>query len=315
MKPTVVLTADFPAIARQMLAGEYDIVTHPTEHERSEDDLITILSEADAAITLLSDPITRAVLESNPTLRIVANFAVGYNNIDVDAARELGVRVTNTPGVLTEATADLTMALLLAVTRRIVEADDEIRTTRRCEWEPLKLLGMSLQGRTLGIVGMGRIGGAVARRAHAFGMEIVYTSRSERQPDVRARAVELHELLATSDVVSLHVPLSSETRRLIDSKALASMKRGAYLVNTSRGALVDEGALCDALLSDHLRGAALDVYEFEPVIDPRLFKMRNVVLAPHIGSATDEARSAMARIAATEIRRFFAGLPPIHGVV
>lgn len=315
MKSTIVLTADFPTVAREILAGEFDVVTHPTEQERTEDDLITILSEADGAITLLSDPITKRVLQETPNLRIVANFAVGYNNIDIDAARELGVRITNTPGVLTEATADLTMALLLATTRRIVEGDDEVRTKRRCEWEPLKLLGMALHGRTLGIVGMGRIGEAVARRAAAFGMDIVYTSQSDRTDATPGTRVALEDLLAESDVVSLHLPLSDSTRHLIDARTLARMKPGSYLVNTARGALVDENALCDAVDSGHLAGAALDVFEHEPDINPRLLKLPNVVLAPHIGSATVEARSAMARIAATEIRRFFARLPAIHPVV
>jgi glyoxylate reductase len=305
MKYTVVLTAQFPPLAREILAGTFDVVEHPTEQARSEDDMITILAEADAAITLLSDPITRRVLSSNPNLRIVANFAVGYNNVDVAAARDLGVTITNTPGVLTEATADLTMALILAVTRRIVEGEEEVRRTGVCEWKPTKLLGMSLQGRQLGVIGMGRIGSAVATRARAFGMEVTGVRRGE----------SLETLLSTSDVISLHVPLSADTRHMIDRAALARMKPGAYLVNTSRGALIDEEALCDALASGHLRGAALDVYENEPVVNPRLLGMRNVVLVPHIGSATEEARNAMARIAATNVFRFLNGEPPLHVVV
>ena len=305
MKYTVVLTAAFPKIARELLAGELGVIEHPTEHERSEDDMITILAEADAAITLLQDPVTRRVLESNPNLRIVSNFAVGYNNVDVDAARELGITVTNTPGVLTEATADLTMALLLAITRRVVEGDAELRTLQRCDWEPLKLLGASLQGKRLGIIGLGRIGSAVATRARAFGMEIIGVHRGE----------SLDDLLATSDIISVHAPLSRETQHLIDAAALAKMKRGAYLINTARGALVDEDALCDALDSGQLRGAALDVYEHEPQINPRLLAMKNVVLVPHIGSATEEARNAMARIAATNVLLFLRGREPLHRVI
>lgn len=305
MKYTVVLTAAFPAVAREILAGDFDVVEHPTEQARTEEEVITILSEADAAITSLSDPVTRRVLESNPNLRIVANFAVGYNNIDIEAARELGVTVTNTPGVLTEATADLTMALILAVTRRIVEGDEEVRRTGRCEWAPLKLLGASLQGKRLGIIGMGRIGSAVAERARAFGMDVIGVRRGE----------PIDELLATSDIVSLHIPLTRETHHLIGRPALARMKPGSYLINTSRGAVVDEEALCDALDGGPLRGAALDVYEFEPAVHPRLLRMRNTVIVPHIGSATEEARNAMARIAATEVRRALTGLPPVHRVV
>jgi glyoxylate reductase len=305
MKFTVVLTAKFPEIARDLLAAHFDVVEHPTENERTEDDMITLLADADAAITLLTDPITRRVLEENPNLRCVSNFAVGYNNVDIEAARELGVTVTNTPGVLTEATADLTMALLLAVTRRILEGAEEIRMRQRCDWDPLKLRGASLQGKRLGIIGMGRIGTAVATRARGFGMEILSAGRGD----------DLDELLRTSDIVSLHVPLSAATHHLIDAQALATMKRGSYLINTSRGALIDEAALCESLESGHLAGAALDVFEHEPSIHPRLLQMTNVVLVPHIGSATTEARDAMARIAATNVLLFLRGQAPLHRVV
>jgi glyoxylate reductase len=206
--------------------------------------------------------------------------------------------------VLTEATADLTMALMLAVMRRIVEGDDEIRERARCEWEPLKLLGASLQGKRLGIIGMGRIGTAVAQRARAFGMEILGVRRGEA----------LDALLTTSDVVSIHAPLSRETHHLIDAAALAKMKPGAYLINTARGALVDEDALCDALEHGPLGGAGLDVYELEPEVNPRLLRMKNAVILPHIGSATVEARNAMARIAATNVLLFLQGNEPLHRV-
>jgi glyoxylate reductase len=305
MKYTVVLTAAFPALATSILAPHFDVVAHPTEHGRTEDDMITLLAEADAAIVLLTDPITRRVLEANPNLRIVSNFAVGYNNVDIEAARELGVTVTNTPGVLTEATADLTMALILALTRRIVEGDREIRETGRCEWEPLKLLGASLQGKRLGIIGMGRIGTAVATRARAFGMDVT----GARSGD------SLDGLICTSDVISLHAPLSDATHHIIDAGALARMKPGAYVVNTARGPLVDEEALCDALESGRLGGAALDVYEHEPEVSERLRRMDNVVLAPHIGSATEEARNAMARIAATNVLQVMQGGQPLFRVV
>ncbi len=325
MKYTVVLSADFPRIATELLAPHFDVVGHPTEHGRSEEDMITILAEADAAITLLSDPITRNVLEASPNLRCVSNFAVGYDNIDVEAARELGVVVTNTPGVLTEATADLTLALILAVTRRIVEGDDAVRTEGRVEWKPLELLGASLQGKRLGIIGMGRIGNAVATRARAFGMEVVGVTRPG-SAEVRTQSAEepisgfpppptLDELLATSDVVSVHAPLTRETHHILDPTALAKMKPGAYVINTARGALVDEHALCDALESGHLRGAGLDVYELEPEVNPRLLRMKNVVILPHIGSATEEARNAMARIAATNVLLFLRGKEPLHRVV
>jgi glyoxylate reductase len=300
VKPVVVLTAQYPAIVREILAGLCDFVEHPSEQGRSVDDMITILSEADAAITLLSDPLTRNVLEANPGLHMIANYAVGYNNVDIEAARELGVIVTNTPGVLTEATADLTMGLILAVMRRIVEGDREVRTTGRCVWEPPHLLGSGLTGKRLGIIGMGRIGNAVMTRAQAFGMEVTGVRRGD----------SLDELLATSDVLSIHAPLTAENHHLMNASTIRAMKRGAFLINTARGKLVDEAALCDALDDGHLAGAGLDVYEDEPAVNPRLLAMPNVVLAPHIGSATTETRNAMARIAATDVALFLRGLKP-----
>ena len=305
MKPTVVLTAKYPIIVREILSGLCDFVEHPSEQGRSEEEMITILSEADAAITLLSDPLTRKVLAANRDLGMIANYAVGYNNVDVDAARELGITITNTPGVLTEATADLTMGLILALMRRIVEGDREVRTTGQCVWEPLHLLGTSLTGKRLGIIGMGRIGSAVAERARAFGMQVTGAHRGEL----------IYELLATSDVVSIHAPLTSETRHLMNPETLWAMKRGAFLINTARGALVDEVALCDALDEGQIGGAGLDVYEDEPNVNPRLLAMPNVVLAPHIGSATEETRSAMARIAATDVAMFLRGQRPLHVIV
>jgi glyoxylate reductase len=305
MKPLVVLTAKYPKIVREILSGLCELVEHPSEQGRSEEEMITILSEADAAITLLSDPLTRNVLAANRDLRMIANYAVGYNNVDVDAARELGVTITNTPGVLTESTADLTMGLILAVMRRIVEGDREVRTTGQCIWEPLHLLGTSLTGKRLGIIGMGRIGSAVAQRARAFGMTVTGTRRGE----------PIYELLATSDVVSIHAPLTSETQHLMNPETLWAMKRGAFLINTARGALVDELALCAALDEGQIGGAGLDVYEDEPNVNPRLLAMPNVVLAPHIGSATEETRSAMARIAATDVAMFLRGQRPTHVIV
>jgi glyoxylate reductase len=299
----VVITAQYPAIAREFLSRDFDVIEHPTEHSLTEDEVITLLSEADAAITLLSDPLTRRVLSANPNLRIVANYAVGFNNVNIAAARELGIVVTNTPGVLTEATADMTMALMLALMRRVVEGDDEVRRTGRCIWEPLHMLGTGLQGKRLGIIGMGRIGTAVATRARAFGMDVIGVKRG--QP--------IDELLGSSDVVSIHVPLNPATRHLMNADAFNRMKHGAFLINTSRGAVVDENALCDAL-ERHLGGAALDVYEDEPAVNPRLLPLTNVVLAPHIGSATFETRNAMAATAATDVARFLRGENPLHAV-
>jgi glyoxylate reductase len=317
MKPVVVITSDVPAIAVEILSRECEVTLHSGEGAHTEDEVITILSDADAALTTLNDPITRRVLEANPNLRVIANYAVGYNNIDVDAAREAGVVVTNTPGVLTDATADLTMALILAVTRRIVEGDRMVREGRFSGWHPLMLLGSSLQGKRLGIVGMGRIGLAVARRAHSFGMRIAYFNPAHdpvADSELGAERLLLIELLETSDVVSIHVPLTPETHHLIGPDELAQMKKGAYLVNSARGPIVDEAALAKALVSGHLGGAGLDVYENEPEVHGDLLGLDNVVLLPHLGSATVESRDAMATMAAQDILAVLHGQAPRHPV-
>lgn len=316
MKPLVVITSELPDVAVAILSRECDIVSHPGM-ARSEDEVITILSEADAAITTLNEPITRAVFEANPNLRVVANYAVGTNNIDLDAAREHGVVVTNTPGVLTDATADLTMALILAVTRRVVEGDRFLRAGNFGGWHPLMLLGTGLQQKQLGVIGFGRIGFAVAKRAHAFGMSIVYHANHDHEEAhlVDARRVGLEELLATSDVVSLHTPLTPETHHMIDAAAFAKMKPSAYLVNTARGPAVDEAALADALERGAIAGAALDVYENEPAVEPRLLTLSNVVLLPHLGSATHEARNAMAATVAKAVMAVIHGQEPPNRVV
>ncbi len=317
MKYTVVITSELPPVAMQMLAGEFDVISHSSEGVRTEEEMVTILAEADGAITLLSDPLTRRVLESNSNLRVVANYAVGYNNVDLDAARELGIAVTNTPGVLTEATADLTMALILAVTRRVAEGDAYVRRTGLVEWAPLAWLGSSLQGRQLGVIGMGRIGFATATRARAFGMSVVYSGPSARPESDRqheSRRVALDELFTTSDIVSVHCPLNEETRHLVDDAALGRTKASAFLINTSRGPIVDERALCDALENRRIAGAGLDVFENEPHVGERLRSFSNVVLLPHIGSATFETRSEMARIAASNVQAVLRGRPPFTPV-
>ncbi|HEY0788575.1 MAG TPA: D-glycerate dehydrogenase [Thermoanaerobaculia bacterium] len=318
MKQTVVITAAIPRVATAILSREFEVVAHPTEGARSEEDLITLVAEADGVITMVTDPITRRVLESNPNLRVVGNYGVGVNNVDLDAAREHGVVVTNTPESLTDATADLTIALLLAVARHLVPGDRMVRSGQFTGWDPLMLLGASLQQKRLGIVGMGRIGCGVARRALGFGMEVVYTARGRNEICEQAlavRRVELDELLATSDFVSIHAPLTPETRHMIDRDAFARMKYGAYLVNTARGPIVDEAALADALIDGRLAGAALDVYENEPAVEPRLLSLDNVVLLPHLGSATEEARDDMARTAAENVAAVLNGREPKCRVV
>jgi glyoxylate reductase len=263
---------------------------------------------ADAVVTMLHDRVDGAFLDAaGDGLRVVANVAVGYDNVDVDAARSRGVTVTNTPGVLTDATADLAIALLLAVTRRMGEGERLIRSREPWAWSIDFMLGRGLRGKTLGVVGFGAIGRAVAARARAFGLEVVYTQRS---PGEEPGQVSLGELLEHAHVVSLHCPLTPETRHLIDADALARMRDDAYLINTARGPVVDEAALAAALRDGVIAGAGLDVFEREPEVHPDLVALENVVLIPHLGSATVETRTAMAELAAANVVAVLAGDAP-----
>ncbi len=276
------------------------------------------LADADVAVTLLTDSVDGAFLHAAPQLRMVANVAVGYNNVDVGACTARGVTVTNTPGVLTDATADLAMGLLLMVTRRLGEGERLVRSETPWKWGMFMMLGTGLQGRRLGIVGMGGIGEAMATRARAFGMEIVYHNRTavdagtEKRLD--ASLVSLDELLTTSGVVSLHCPYSEATHHLIDSAALGAMRSDAFLINTARGPIVDEAALVTALRNGTIAGAGLDVFENEPDVHPGLVELDNAVLVPHLGSATVEARSAMADLAANNVVAVLRGEPPLTPV-
>ena len=263
-------------------------------------------------------PVDAALLDAaGPGLRVVANFAVGYDNVDVTACEQRGVVVTNTPDVLTNATAELTVALMLATARRLGEGERLVRAGGWTGWEPGQLLGRELSGATVGIVGLGRIGTRVAQLLQGFEVELLYTARS-RRPDAErrlgARHAGLDDLLARSDFVTLHVPLSPATRHLIDRRRLEQMKRGAILVNTARGGLVDAGALAGAIGEGHLGGAGLDVYEQEPRVPPALAELEQVVLAPHIGSATATARDAMARLVADNVIAVLEGRAPLTPV-
>ena len=276
------------------------------------------LATADAAVTLLTDRVDAAFLDAAPRLRIVANVAVGYNNIDVEACRERGVVVTNTPGVLTDATADLAMALILMTTRRLGEGERLIRSGSAWQWGMFMMLGTGVQQRRLGIIGMGGIGTALARRARAFGMTIAYHNRSPISAEVAgeldAECLDLDELLATSDIVSLNCPYSEATHHLIDGRALRMMRDDAVLINTARGPVVDEAALVNALREGFIGAAGLDVYENEPEVHPGLLTLDNVVLLPHLGSATVETRTAMAQLAARNVVEVLAGRAPLSAV-
>jgi glyoxylate reductase len=275
--------------------------------------------DVEAIIPLVSQRVGAVELARLPALRVVANYGVGYDNIDLEAASVRGIVVTNTPDVLTDATADLAMALLLAAARRLREGLDLARSGDWDGWHPTQLLGMGLQGRVLGILGAGRIGAATARRAAAFGMEIVYWNRSASpalESETGARRVgNLDSLLAGADVVSVHLPLTTETHGLLDGVRLETMRPGSILVNTARGAIVDQGALAEALLSGHLGAAGLDVFVSEPDIPAELRTLPNCVVLPHLGSATREARQAMWDLAAANARAVLGGGEPITPVL
>ena len=313
-KPTVLLTRRIPSSAFARLEDACDVDLNDRDSDLTADEFRTRIRGKQGVITLLTNIVNGDLLDAaGPQLKVVANIAVGYNNIDVAAARHRGVVVTNTPDVLTEASADLTWALILGITRRIVEGDRQIRAGQWKGWALDHMLGSELGGKQLGIVGMGRIGRAVAARASVFGMRVAYMSRSQQRIP-GAEAMPLDRLLATSDVVSLHCPLTHDTKHLIDQAALARMKRSAYLINTSRGPVVDEKALAWALKNRIISGAALDVYEEEPKVHPDLLTLENVVLAPHLGSATTETRTAMADLAVRNAIAVLSGQPPLTPV-
>jgi glyoxylate reductase len=291
--PRIVVTRGLPepALAALRESGA-DVRVSEEDRALAPEELHAAVRGADAVVVMLHDRVDDAFLDAaGEQLRVVANVAVGYDNVDVEAVRRRGVRFTNTPGVLTDATADLAIALMLAVTRRLGEGERLLRSRTPWAWAIDFMLGRGLRGKTLGIVGYGEIGRAVADRARAFGMEVIYTRRS-------AGGVELPELLERSHVVSLHCPLTDETRHLIDAARLRQMKPSAYLVNTTRGPVVDEGALAEALRDGVIAGAGLDVFEQEPEVHPDLLELENVTLIPHLGSATIETRTAMAVLAA-----------------
>ncbi len=307
--PVVVARGPIPEGAYAPLEGLADLRLLDAAAPRAA--LVAALPEARGLISFLTDRIDAALLDAAPRLAVVANYAVGVNNVDLAAAAARGVWVTNTPGVLTEATAELAVGLMIMLARRLGEGERELRAGRFGTWTPTYLLGDGLTGKTLGIVGYGRIGRAVAVRARSLGMHVVHASHGGHTPaDSGATPVELDTLLAASDVVSLHVPLTPETRHLVGEAQLARMKRTAFLVNTSRGSVVDEAALARALHAGTIAGAGLDVYEDEPCVHPDLLTAPRAVLLPHLGSNSREARTAMGRLAARNVAAVLAGREP-----
>ncbi|MBI5853706.1 MAG: D-glycerate dehydrogenase [Nitrospirae bacterium] len=311
-RPRLYVARALPDPVMAEIRARFDLTNAPTPAPPSPHQLLEGLAEADAAICTLTEAITQAVLLKARTLRIVANCAVGYNNIDLDAAKARSIIVTNTPDVLTEATADLTWALLLAAARRIVEGDRLVRSGTWTGWEPTQLLGADVYGKTLGIIGLGRIGQAVVRRAQGFGMRILSVPRRNDQPPPLEsvwQQTSLQTLLETSDFVSLHLPLTTDTRHFIGTKELRLMKPSAFLINTSRGPVVDETALVSALQAGQLAGAGFDVYEREPAIHPGLIDNSRVVLLPHLGSATTTTRIRMGMMCVENVTAVLKGQP------
>ena len=308
----VVVTGKIPAGGLERLQAEHEVIAWEKDDAISRADLLSMVAGADAIVSLLTEKIDDELLDAaGPQLKSVSNVAVGYNNIDVPACEKRGVLVTNTPGVLTEATADIAMSLILMATRRLGEGERVIRAEEPWQWGMFYMLGMGIQGRQLGIVGMGQIGIATARRAKAFGMNIAYTRRSPLEDHViaelDAKFMSMDELIESSDVLSLHCPYSPATHHLMSENQFARMKKTAFLINTARGPIVHEQALVEALVTGQIAGAGLDVFEHEPAVHPRLLELDNVVLIPHLGSATVETRAAMADIAATNALAILAG--------
>jgi lactate dehydrogenase-like 2-hydroxyacid dehydrogenase len=317
-RPRVFVTRELPGDRIERLRQHADADVWPGEMPPPRDELLTKAGNVAGILTMLTDRIDQEFLDHAPTLRIVSNMAVGYDNIDVSACTHRGVLVTNTPGVLTETTADLALALMLAAARRLPDSERAARDGQWRTWHPSWMLGRDLHGTSLGIVGLGKIGLAVARRARGFGMRILYSGRAPKpdaEREVDARYVNLQELLAGSDFVSVHAPLTDETRHMFDDAAFARMKATAIFVNTARGGLVDEGALQRALESGQIAGAAIDVTEVEPLpLDSPLLSVPDLLITPHIGSATVATRTKMADLAVENLIAGLAGQRPPHPV-
>lgn len=311
----VLVTGNLPDDLAAPLKAQFDVTMHTQNRPMGRDALLESVRGVHGLLCTITDAIDAALLDQAPDLKIIANFGVGYNNIDVNAATARGIMVTNTPGVLTDATADLAMALILAVGRRVVEGDKYTRRGKFQFWAPFHFLGSEITGKTLGIIGMGRIGAAVARRAAGFTMPVIYHNR-RRLPEKEERAlgaryVDLQTLLEQADFVSLHTPLTPETRHMISAPELDAMKSSAFLINTARGPVVDEKSLLNALEQGRIAGAGLDVYEVEPTVTRGLEKLDQVVLLPHMGSATQETRRRMGAMAVENLMAGLQGnMPP-----
>ena len=311
MKPRLFLTRRIPEMAMQRLDDYFELSYNPWERSLTHEEIVAGVKDADALISLLTDKIDRELIDAAPKLKVISAYAVGFNNIDVEYATSKGIAVCNTAGALTESTADLTWALIMASCRRITESEAYLRAGRFTAWEPMLMLGQDVYGKTLGILGMGRIGQAVARRATGFGMRIIYTGTKELSLPFTAQRVDLDTLMRESDILSLHAPLTPLTKHLLNREKLMLMKPTAVLINTARGAIVDEAALIELLTEKRIFAAGFDVYEHEPYIPEALLALDNVVLLPHIGSASIATRTQMGIMAAENAIAVLEGrIPP-----
>ncbi len=312
-KPRILVTRRWPAAVEAVLAERFDVTLNADDVPLGESELRQAVSDYDAVLPTVSDKLPASVFAGDVRARILGNFGVGFNHIDVAGAKAKGIVVTNTPGVLTDCTADIAMLLLLSVARRGGEGERQLRAGAWKGWCPTHMIGTKVSGKTVGIIGFGRIGKAFAQRCHfGFGMDVLFFNRSKVDPAEAARygarqLASVEEVLAASDFVSLHCPGGAENRHLMNAARFAAMKPGAFLINTARGDVVDEAALIAALTSGTIRGAGLDVYEAEPHVPEALRRMENVVLLPHLGSATEETRTAMGMKVVENVTAFFEG--------
>lgn len=318
-KAKILLTRTIPEAIQKKIRRRYDLICNKLDRPLTKKEIVQKVKNCDGLVSMLSDPVDAGIMNASPNLKIIANYAVGYNNIDLTAARLRGIVVTHTPGVLTETTADLTWALILALSRHIVEGDNYVRAKKWTGWDPTLLLGSDIFGKTLGIIGLGRIGRSVARRASGFSMRVLYHNRkrlhSHEEGELRVSNSDLDTLLRESDYVSLHLPLTAETRHFIGKRAFSKMKKTAFLINTARGPLVDEDALLQALKIQRIAGVGLDVFENEPNVPQALMRLPTTVLLPHIGSATEETRVRMGEMVFQDLLSVLSGNRPIHPVL
>ncbi len=313
----VLITRSLPGDALSQLKEASDFLIEPQSQPLPRGRLLELIPKADALICLLSEKIDKTVIDRAERLKVISNYAVGYNNIDLEYATKKGIYVTNTPDVLTEATADLTWALMLAVARRVVEGDKVVRSGNFKGWAPDLLLGNEVYGKTLGIIGLGQIGSAVAKRAKGFGMRVIYWSREKKiilEQQLNLEYMSLPELLKKADFVSVNVALTPATRHLLGQKEFSLMKKNAIIVNTARGPIIDEEALVEALKSGTIKAAGLDVYEKEPEVHPKLRELDNIVLAPHVGSGTEQTRAKMAQMVVDDVLMALNGQRPHHAI-